>query len=179
MAWDTSMKALASEEKVHIVFARFDCPDTNLGIKFSLGGLYVQSVVKHVSVHALTSIHKNLPNAIRSGEGVVYNRVKNLTKLGITMEQVIPVEALFQHFLALHEKHVLSEQTILDVLPKLEIAIITKEENRKLNAARLSKKMPEGWWNSAALDPFERYRVAGLDDSIWATEFLQDAVPGK
>ena len=34
MPWDTSMKKLTSEQKAHIVFTRFACPDT----KFPLEG---------------------------------------------------------------------------------------------------------------------------------------------
>lgn len=179
MPWDTSMKTREPEEKAHIVFTRFACPDTKLGIKYSLGGLYVQSIVKHVSVNALSIIRNNIPNAVIPGEGVDYDLVKDSKRLGITREHVIPVEDLFNHFYDLNQAHTLTEKTILDFLPKLEIAIITAEENEKLRAAGLSKKMPKDWWESKTLDPFERYRAAGLDNGIWATEFLPNTATKK
>ena len=178
MPWDTSMKKLTSEEKAHIVFSRFKCPDTKLGTKYSLGGLYVQSIVKHVSVNALSIIQNKIPNAVIPGEGVDYDLVTDSKRLGITREHVIPVEDLFNHFYGLNQAHTLTEKTILDFLPKLEIAIITAEENKKFKGG-LSNKMPPGWWDSTDLDPFDRYRAAGLEDSIWATEFLQNTAMKK
>lgn len=178
MPWDTSMKTREPEEKAHIVFTRFACPDTKLGIKYSLGGLYVQSIVKHVSVNALSIIRNNIPNAVIPGEGVDYDLVKDSKRLGITREHVIPVEDLFNHFYDLNQAHTLTEKTILDFLPKLEIAIITAEENKKFKGG-LSNKMPPGWWDSTDLDPFDRYRAAGLDDGIWATEFFQNTAMKK
>lgn len=174
MPWDSSMKKLEPKQKVHIVFTRFACPDTKYGIKFSLAGLYVRPIVKHVSVNALTIIRNNIPDAVIPGEGVSYDDLKSLKNLGITRDHVIPVEDLFQHIDALNKAHTLTEKTILGFLPKLEIAIITAEENRKFSGG-LSAKMPLGWWKSKALDPFDRYRAAGLDDGIWATEFLRNA----
>ena len=127
--------------------------------------------MKHVSIKALSIIRNNVPNAVIPGKGVDYDYDKSRKGLGIIREHVIPVEALFQYFEELHKKHALTEQTILDFLPKLEIAIITKEENKKFKGG-LSNKMLDGWWESSARDPFDRYRAAGLDDSIWATELL-------
>ena len=178
MPWDISMKDLPSGQKARIVFTRFACPDTKSGIKFSLGGLYVRPIVKHVSVNALSIIRNKIPNAVIPGEGVDYDLVEDSKKLGITREHVIPVEDLFNHFYGLNQAHTLTEKTILGFLPKLEIAIITAEENKKFKGG-LSKKMPEGWWDSTALDPFDRYRAAGLDDSIWATEFLPNTAMKK
>lgn len=172
------MKDCSPEQQAHIVFTRFACPDTKSGIKFSLGGLYVQKIVKHVSVKALSIIRNNIPDAVLPGEGVDYDLVKDSKRLGITRDHVIPVEDLYKHFYALNEAHALTEQTILDFLPKLEIAIITAEENRKFRGG-LSARMPPGWWESKALDPFDRYRAAGLDDGIWATELLHNTATKK
>ena len=172
------MKDCSPEQQAHIVFTRFACPDTKSGITFSLGGLYVRKIVKHVSVEALSIIRNNIPDAVIPGEGVGYDDLKNLKNLGITRDHVIPVEDLFQHFDALNKAHTLTEKTILGFLPKLEIAIITAEENRKFRGG-LSARMPSGWWESKALDPFDRYRAAELDDGIWTTEFLHNTATKK
>ena len=161
------MKDLSSERKAHIVFTRFTCPDTKFGIKFSLGGLSVWPIVKRVSKEALKIIRNRIPAAIIPGEGVDYDAVVGLERLGITREHVIPVEDLFQYFDGLYRANALTEQVILDFIPKLEIAFITTEENRRFTGG-LSKRMPDGWWRSETLDPLDRYRAAGLDDSIWA-----------
>lgn len=119
------------------------------------------------------SSNNKIPNAVIPGEGVDYDLVTDSKRLGITREHVIPVEDLFQYFEGLHKKNALTEQTILDFLPKLEIAIITAEENKKFKGG-LSNKMPPGWWDSTDLDPFGRYRAVGLEDGIWTTEFPQN-----
>lgn len=77
MPWDISMKDLPSGQKARIVFTRFACPDTKSGIKFSLGGLYVRPIVKHVSVNALSIIQNKIPNAVIPGEGVDYDLVED------------------------------------------------------------------------------------------------------
>ena len=88
-----------------------------------------------------------------------------MTQSGVTLEHVIPVESLYGHLVQLGDR--LSEKTILAIIPKLEIAIITKEENKKLVAAGLNSRMPVGWWEVKSKDPLDRYRAAGLIDSIW------------
>ena len=76
--------------------------------------------------------------------------------------------------MVLHSESNLTEEAIKKFMPKLHIAFITLEENKKFTEAHLTQKMPPNWWNSSALDPLDRYRVAGLGDDIWGTDFLND-----
>lgn len=178
MAWDSTMR-FAPENKTdsqmaHIVFSRFANGDTKDGTKYSLGGLYVHPVTTMVSKKALRILKNKAGDEIwaENAKGIDYRRVnadfsKKFSE-ELTREHIIPVEALYQYFLEKYQNHELSEQVILDFMPKLNIALITKEENEKLNAKGLNKKMPDGWWETSNHDPLERYRQAGLDDSIWA-----------
>ena len=187
MAWDSTMRFTPENktdlQMAHIVFSRFTNGDTKDGTKYSLGGLYVHPVTTMVSKKALGILKTKFGNEIlaENGIGIDYHWVN--TKFGkvskeVTREHVIPIEALYQYFLQKYRVRELSEQTILDFMPKLHIAIIAKEENAKLKERGLNKKMPEGWWETSNHDPLERYRQAGLGDSIWADfESSQTATP--
>ena len=182
MSWDSTMRKEGKPDKemARIVYCRFCIGDTKEGTKFSLGGLYVHSIVKRVSKEALKRIKDEDPDAVDPGNGVRYNRVKPKA-MGVTREHVIPVEELYKHFDRQFRKGELTVQSILDIMPMLEIAVITKEQNgkfkRKVNGMKksLTRSMPPGWWDSSSRDPFGRYRAAGLDDSIWVKEFLQSS----
>ena len=152
----------------HIVYTRFTSNDTKDGTKYSLGGLYVRPIITLVSSDALKLIKKKNREAIVPGKGIDYAKLK-VSVAGVTREHVIPVEALYQHLDDMGDR--LTERIIRKMMPKLEIAIITKDQNQKLKEAGLNSAMPEGWWQRKNLDPLERYRCANLLDSIWAKEF--------
>jgi len=166
MAWDDTMRIVegkSDQELAHIVYSRFANGDTKNGIKYSLGGLYVRRIITRVSKTAWAKILEINPDAAERGKGVYYNKLE-VRKMGITREHVIPVAELFEHF---SRRKKLTEKYICDFIPRLEIALITEKENKKLIAAHLNSAMPAGWWASSKLDPLDRYRAAGLDDSIW------------
>ena len=173
MAWDSTMRREGKSDKqmAHIAYSRFASGDTKDGTKYSLGGLYVRQYVTRVSKKALARI--NDPDVIVHGKGVDYWKLGGFVKKGITREHVIPVSVLYDHLAKLYKQSKLTEAYILKLIPKLQIAVITKEEEKKLKDAHLNSSMPgrDAWWNSKTLDPLERYRAAGLDDSIWANGF--------
>jgi hypothetical protein len=43
-------------------------------------------------------------------------------------------------------------------------AVLSFEENARLNAAKLSSKMPEGW--RVGMDPFARYAEVGITRAL-------------
>ncbi|MBQ9430575.1 MAG: hypothetical protein IJU44_03385 [Kiritimatiellae bacterium] len=180
MAWDPTMikegKTIA--QRAHIVYSRFKEGDTKDGTKYSLGGLYVRKVVSYVSKKALKEILSVFPDSLvydNDGRrvGIDYGRVTP-EKCGVTREHMIPVNEAFQYMNRLFSAGRLTEDTIKAFMPKLHIALITREENSRLSAAHYSRKMPKGWWDSPALNPLERYRAAGLGDDIWVMDFLND-----
>lgn len=174
MSWDSTMRSKKERkddaQMAHIVFSRFESRDTKDGTKYSIGGLYVRPVVTRVSKGALKQIKEKNLEAYSPGEGIIYSKLK-VTKAEVTREHVIPVEELYKHFVELYERHSLTERYIRSLIPKLEIAIITCKENKKLVDAGLNSKMPDGWWSGKTLDPLDRYREAGLRDAIWAKDF--------
>lgn len=173
MAWDSTMRIIehkTDKEIARIVMAKFECGDTKDSIKYSLGGLYVRPIVQYVSKNALKDIKRTNPSAVESGKGVVYRKLQ-VNTMGVTREHMIPVGELFDHFDEMHKKSKLTEKYILKFMQKLHIAVITKEENKKFSMAHLTRYMPTDWWKTKDLNPLDRYRAAGLDDSIWVTEF--------
>lgn len=112
------------------------------------------------------------PSAIEEGKGVVYSKVQP-KMMGITREHIVPVESLYAHLVAKKERGRLSVRYIFNLIKKLEIALITNKENKEFSAVKLNRKMPEGWWDRPLKErePLDRYRMAGLDDSIWETKF--------
>lgn len=173
MAWDSTMRIVehkTDKEIAHIIMTKFECGDTKDSIKYSLGGLYVRPIVKYVSRNALKEITRINPNAVEKGEGVIYKTLQ-VNVMNVTREHIIPVGELFCHFDEMYKKSKLTEKYVLKFMQKLYIAVITKEENKKFSCAHLTRYMPEGWWGSKNKDPLDRYRAAGLDDSIWVKEF--------
>ena len=180
MAWDSTMikegKTIA--ERVHIVYSRFTNGDTKDGTKYSLGGLYVRKVTSYVSRNALENILRVFPDALVYDDnnrriGIEYQKVTP-ESCGVTREHMIPVAEAYQYFSILHREGRLTEETIKAFMPKLHIAFIKVDENRKFKDVHLTKKMPPNWWNSPALDPLDRYRAAGLGDDMWEMDFLND-----
>jgi len=82
----------------------------------------------------------------------------NFGKREIVYDHAIPFRYIEAELLDLAE---VTPQAVADVLEKkCVVALITTEEDRKLNAAGLSSKMPENW---DGLDPLARYKAVGID----------------
>ena len=179
MPWDSTMriprkgeKEKTDKEMAHIVYSRFANGDTKTGIMFSLGGLYVRRYVIMASKSAVA--------AIRETDGVRFDAKLGIecsgllpSKSKVCREHIIPVSALYAHLDEKYKQGKLTEAYILKWMPMLHLAIITEKENQKLKAAHLNSKMPDGWWSvldrngPKKANPLERYRKAGLSDSIW------------
>ena len=187
MAWDSTMikegKTIA--QRARIVLSRLKAGDTADGVKYSLGGLYVRGMISYVSTKAL----KNIPLSERSKlivpkEGVMYDKVKPRAWV-VTREHMIPISALYKHLKWIYENRFnknkeRAEKYIIRFMKKLHIALITTAESKKLKKAGLEKCMPNGWWESTALDPLARYREAGFKDTMWVKDFLnKDMLPNR
>jgi hypothetical protein len=56
---------------------------------------------------------------------------------------------------------VVTPETVRPVLEKFDVcAIITAEEDARLNAAGLQSRMPDGW---DEIDPLARYKAVGIE----------------
>lgn len=192
MAWDSTLhREKTVDERISIVYSRFAAGDTADGTKYSLGGLYVHRVVSYVSKRALENLI-NAANAKNLSEadlfefdangnkvGVIYNRLTP-KDCGITREHVIPVNETYNYLCnCFRDTNLIAdrrrnEQIIRKLFPKLHIAYITTDEDRRLSNYHLQRRMPDGWWTSSNLDPLDRYRCAELGDDIWVKDFLND-----
>lgn len=73
-------------------------------------------------------------------------------------EHVVPVKVQTSHLMTLGKRDVKIEDFIEAL--RVPIAVITVDEDRRLNKAKLRGRMPEGWtWGD---DPWARYEKAGL-----------------
>lgn len=78
----------------------------------------------------------------------------------ISQDHVVPICEILKFWE--ENKNNLTDNFVENSLRKaLHVCIITKEENAKLNAAKLARRMPENWnWNKD--DIFTRYEKVGI-----------------
>jgi hypothetical protein len=84
----------------------------------------------------------------------------NIKNPGFVHEHVVPVDFYFKHF-----NDIIKGSSSIDLFDKISEKIfsvqLNSDDDLKLKAEGLNKKMPERWtWDD---DPFDRYRAAGID----------------
>lgn len=176
MAWDSTMRKpcenKSDDQIARVILSCFENGNTRDGTKYSIGGMYVRPMVSYVSKNALAAIGKGsdvfVPNV-----GVRYFKLQ-VKKMGVTREHMIPIRETYMHLKSQYNKKRLTAKYLRRLMPKLCIAIITKEEDEKLSSNGYSRKMPAGWSMSGNFHPLDRYRAAGLTDDIWVREFLDE-----
>lgn len=178
MAWDSTMRVAEKGKKkrtdadlAHIIYSHFKSGDTKDGIKYSIGGLYVDEYVRYVSKEAWKNISAKDPEAVADpSKGVVYSRLK-VRNMEVTREHVIPVAVVYDHLKEKYDARLLTEEYILQIMPKLFLAVITHEENKKLSEAGYRSKIPADEWQPFKYDPLSRYEKSELGD-IWVKSCL-------
>lgn len=86
-------------------------------------------------------------------------KAKGLKRNNVIHEHVIPHSVVMKKLLSLEP---LSNENILAVLKRFYIiCVITKEEDKILNAAGYRSKMPDGW-NEETDSVFARYEAVGI-----------------
>lgn len=180
MSYEDSFRA-DSERKMNseiarIILSRFESGDTKKGIKFSIGGAYIHPYFKYVSRNALAllrerqAVGKNL-NDIDKIRGVRYKSYGNAgydKEKQLIIEHMIPIESAYAILSELYERKQLSVEFIENLIPSLQVALITSRENEVLKP--YYDRMPEG-----ELDGLARYRAVGMGD-IWADDFSGKSV---
>jgi len=180
--WDYSFRSKrehkSNKEIAKIILSRFQSNDTHLGKEFSIGGAYDYPVLTYVSKKALAIIKKKGLQSRILRDGVLNGNFpkerrdgKIVKKNSLTKEHIVPIKDVLAHFQDRYDRESLTEAYIESFISKLHLALICDEENDLLVNAGYNEVMPDGWWNSAVLDPLERYRKAGLPDSIWVRDF--------
>ncbi len=162
-------KKRSDADLAHIIYSHFESGDTKDGIKYSLGGLYVHEYVRHVSKKAWKNIAAKDPEAVADpSKGVVYSRLK-VRDMEVTREHVIPVAVVYDHLKEKYDAGLLSKEYIMQIMPKLFLAVITRDENGKLSKYKSS--IPGGKWRPFKYDPLLRYKESRLGD-IWVKSCL-------
>jgi len=73
----------------------------------------------------------------------------------VTVEHAVPITVLYDVFMAANT-HALMDA----VLRAYNVAVVTREEDRRLRMAGLSRSMPVGWqWGD---DPYARWHAVGI-----------------
>ena len=189
MGWDTSLRGQKTDREIaELLLALFKCGQTKVGICYTLGGVYVEEAFSRVSKKALEVIKKNAEAKINKwasvrilNDRVLYAEFPKIRKMEggkqvidkerrVTIEHVIPVDALYRELARRFEKSELTAEYIESLIPKMQVALIRDDENALLNKKHKST-MPAGWWTSKELDPLDRYREAGLGDDIWHPDY--------
>lgn len=185
MPWDSTMRVAEKGKKkrtdadlAHIIYSHFESGDTKDGIKYSIGGLYVREYVRYVSKKAWKNIAAKDPEAVANpSKGVVYSKLK-VRDMQVTREHVIPVTVVYDHLKEKHDAGLLTKEYILQIMPKLFLAVITHDENRMLSKAGYRSTIPDGKWQPFKYDPLSRYEESELGD-IWVKSCLPEGKKGK
>lgn len=178
MPWDSTMRVAEKGKKkrtnadlAHIIYSHFESGDTKDGIKYSIGGLYVHEYVRYVSKEAWKNISAKDPEAVADpSKGVVYSRLK-VRNMEVTREHVIPVAVVYDHLKEKYDAGLLTRKYIMQIMPKLFLAVITREENKKLSGAGYRSGIPGDKWQPFEYDPLSRYEESELGD-IWVKSCL-------
>lgn len=177
MPWDSTMRVAEKGKKkrtdadlAHIIYSHFESGDTKDGIKYSIGGLYVHEYVRYVSKEAWKLIADKDRSVVDGNKGVEYAKLK-VRDMQVTREHVIPVSVVYDHLREKYDEGLLTEEYILQIMPKLFLAVITREENKKLSEAGYRSKIPADEWLPFKYDPLLRYEESKLGN-IWVKSCL-------
>ena len=171
MPWDSTMRVKEKKDDAtlaRIICSHFESGDTKDGIKYSIGGLYVREYVRYVSKEAWKLIADKDQSAVDGSKGVEYSKLK-VRDMQVTREHVIPVAVVYDHLKEKYDAGLLTKEYIMQIMPKLFLAVITRDENGKLSKYKSS--IPGGKWQPFKYDPLSRYEKSELGD-IWVKSCL-------
>ena len=147
MAYDASpeLREFSAEKKARLLLALYA---GNLGLsertlRYFLGGCYLSSKKDSVDISkkAFDILKSNKPKWVKNGKA--YLNSCRLPK-GLTIEHMVPVVLIHKYIKS--QRDSLSEEDIKNKNEKyFKIAIITKEENDKLNVKGFKDEMPNLW----------------------------------
>ena len=158
MPTDPEFHKLPEKQKAHIIHQKFMMGDTKSSIKYSVGGLADSELYTYVSEEALAWLKKNIP------EAVLPNGIKHCgsyTK-ALRIEHAVPTKLVYDYLAQLKDAGKLTEKSIENLFDgTLICALITADEDARLNKLGLNHTMPEGKAFTEC-EPFCRYKAAGI-----------------
>ena len=165
MAWDHVLHNRKISDIVEIVCSRFESEDTDEGKEFSIGGAAIREVISLVSNDAYEKIASmETPRRKRIGsDGCCYRTDEYGGKYGLVFEHVVPNKVV-RELLDAHWKSCKASGKMMDrdlvkkIIEKLQVALITAEENKLLNAVHKDTMPDKNWLDKG--DVLGRYRAA-------------------
>jgi hypothetical protein len=113
---------------------------------------------------ALRILTDGINNYLQRTEGYHYGISKGFaeaqSKRGVTVEHGIPLKVQIEMMInKINSGEIKTPENILQFLrDHYTVCLITKDENARLNAAKMGHRMPENW-----KDWTERYKIANID----------------
>lgn len=174
MPWPTDMIQNTVQQNAELLVETFKSKVATKAIKkfvlsgFALRGYSVPNRKKKdlgfqiISEKAFSLIANNHPDWIHDGKFITLGRETN--KLDLRIEHIIPTMVAYKHILQLIEQDMFDVEYVMNVFSQqLQCALVTKEDDTKLNKAGLRSKMPEGWSFDKQDNKFERYNQVGIN----------------
>ena len=158
MPTDPEFHRLPKKKKAYIIHQKFMMDDTKSSIKYSIGGLSDSELYTYVSEDALVWLKQNMPEVV-SPNGI---RHQGAYSKNIRIEHAVPSKLVYDYLQQLKGMGKLTEKSIEDLLDgTLICALITAEEDARLNKLGLNHKMPDGK-PFTECEPLCRYKAAGV-----------------
>lgn len=174
MPWPTDMIQNTVEQNAELLVETFKSKVATKAIKkFVLSGFALRGYSlpnRKKKVLGFQTLSKNAYNLItaKHPEWIHNDMFVKLGgeayELGLRIEHIIPTEVAYKHILQMVEQDKFDVEYVMAVLaPQFQCALVTKEDDAKLNKAGLRAKMPEGWSFDNCDDMFERYKQTGIE----------------
>ena len=158
MPTDPEFHRLPKKKKAYIIHQKFMMDDTKSSIKYSIGGLSDSELYTYVSEDALVWLKQNMPEVV-SPNGI---RHQGAYSKNIRIEHAVPSKLVYDYLQQLKGMGKLTEKSIEDLLDgTLICALITAEEDARLNKLGLNHKMPDGK-PFTECEPLCRYKAADI-----------------
>lgn len=150
MPWNKEIGKKSLDEQVNQIFCELVNGFTKQTLVFDIGGCADKGLYTFVSKAAYEkiSVDEKLRKCL-TDEGIKY--CSQLTKQ-LTIEHCVPTDYVYQE---LKKEKTITKRKVKKVLETLKIAVITKEENKRLNEM-FKSIMPNGWkWDDNILARYE------------------------
>ena len=144
MATDPEFYKIKPErKKAEIILAKFKVGDTKSSKKFSIGGLADKEVYRYVSEEAYRHIKAHTPKLLIEDGPIGSRGLQHRSSYGkaLRIDHMIPTELVYDW---LSKQDSLSLSKVELIAKRLNNAIITKDEDKRLSGNGLRADLPKG-----------------------------------
>ena len=156
MSSSGGMKKVSMKKRAEIVNSILCSPASEVIdiVDYVVAGAVIDKTIVHFSEAAVDVLKKN-NMSLDNDRSMKLKHVK-----GLVIEHVVPVKVLRSWLM--DRRNAISLEEIEEALRLCPVAMITVDENKKLNAAGFCSKMPDGEYDVLSGNPWTRYRAAGI-----------------